>query len=82
MIPMLDEVYEAFIEEREYQNEEGFNLTVVDGMTGFIFKNRFGGLHNPAGVNRAIKRITYCYNSEEVLKAKRERRPVLQTIFP
>lgn len=82
MIPMLDEVCEAFIEEREYQNEEGFNLTVIDGMTGFIFRNRFGGLHNPQGVNRAIKRITDSYNTEEILKAKIERRqPVLLPHF-
>ena len=71
-IPMMDAVYEAFQEEYSEQKEEGFNTTVVDGMTGFIFSNRFGNLHNPQAVNRAIKRIYESYNAEEVLNAKKE----------
>ena len=55
-------------------NEEEFNTTVVDGMTGFIFSNRFGNLHNPQAVNKAIKRIYESYNAEEVLNAKKEKR--------
>lgn len=77
-IPMMDAVYEAFQEEYEVQRENGFNSTVIDGMTGFIFCNRFGNIHNPQTVNRTIKRILANYNAEEVLKAKRERRqPVI-----
>ncbi len=77
-IPMMDAVYEAFQEEYSEQKEEGFNTTVVDGMTGFIFSNRFGNLHNPQAVNRAIKRIYESYNAEEVLNAKKEKRqPVI-----
>ena len=70
---MMDAVYEAFQEEYSEQKEEGFNTTVIDGMTGFIFSNRFGNLHNPQAVNRAIKRIYESYNAEEVLNAKRKR---------
>ena len=47
-------------------------------MTGSIFSNRFGNLHNPQAVNRAIKRIYESYNAEEVLNAKKEKRqPVI-----
>lgn len=73
-IPMLDVVYDAFLKEREYQDEFGYNTTVIDGMSGFIFTNRFCGMQNPQAVNRAIKRIIQTYNAEEVLNAKKERR--------
>ena len=73
-VPMMDAVYKAFKEEYEVQKENGFNSTVIDGMTGFIFCNRFGNVHNPQTVNRTIKRILENYNAEEVIKAKRERR--------
>jgi len=32
----MDEVYEALQQEYEYQRENGFNSTTIDGMTGFI----------------------------------------------
>ncbi len=73
-IPMLDVVKEAFEMEYEEQSETGFNEQVVDGMSGFIFKNRFGGVLNPQSVNRVIKRIISTYNKEEVLNAKKEKR--------
>ena len=76
-IPMLDEVLEAFLEEYEKQKEEGFNMTVIDGMTGFVFKNRFGNVFNAEAVNRAIRRIYTAYNAEEILKATREHRPAV-----
>lgn len=74
-IPMLDEVYEAFVLEKELQDAIGIHCTmVIDKMDGFIFCNRFGRVHNPQGINRAIKRIVNNYNSAEIVKAKRERR--------
>lgn len=76
-VPMMDEVYEALQQEYEYQRENGFNSTTIDGMTGFIFCNRFGNVHNPQTVNRTIKRILENYNAEEVLNAKKERRQPL-----
>ena len=58
--------------------ENGFNETEIDGMTGFIFSNRFGNVHNPQAINRAIKRIYEAYNAEEVVKAAKEKRePIL-----
>jgi integrase len=77
-VPMMDAVYDAFKEEYEVQKENGFNSTVIDGMTGFVFCNRFGNIHNPQTVNRTIKRILENYNAEEVVNAKKERRqPVI-----
>lgn len=73
-IPMMEPVYNAFQEEYEKQLEEGFNTTVIDGMTGFIFTNRFGNLHNPSAVNRAIRRMLEAYNAEEIVNAKKQRR--------
>ena len=81
-IPMLDAVYDAFQEEYEVQKENGFNSTEIDGMTGFVFCNRFGNVHNPQTVNRTIKRILESCNAEEVLKAKKEKRqPVILPHF-
>lgn len=76
-IPMLDEVYEAFLEERKYQEIEGFCEVELNGMTGFIFRNRFGELHNPAAINRAIKRIVENYNAEEIVNAEKQKRKAI-----
>ena len=77
-IPMMDTVYDALQEELADQQQNGFNETEIDGVKGFIFMNRFGHVHNPQAVNRAIKRIYESYNAEEVVKAAKERRePVL-----
>lgn len=73
-VPMLDTVRDAFLMEREEQEENGFNQTVIDGMSGFVFVNRDGGVPNPQSINRTIKRISHSYNCEEVIKAKKERR--------
>lgn len=73
-VPMLDTVRDAFLMEREEQEENGFNQTVIDGMSGFVFVNRDGGVPNPQTINRTIKRISHSYNCEEVIRAKKERR--------
>ena len=81
-IPMLDIVCDAFHMEHEEQEETGFNETEIDGMTGFVFINRFGSVLNPQAVNRTIKRIISGYNAEEVINAKRERRePIILPDF-
>lgn len=77
-IPMFETVRKALQEEYQEQSVEGFNETVIDGMSGFIFKNRFGNVHNPQAINRAIKRIYESYNAEESVKAAKEgRAPIL-----
>lgn len=77
-IPMMQQVYDVLRDEYERQQEEGFCVENVDGMTNFVFTNRFGTPHNPAAVNRAIKRIVDAHNAEEEVKAKKEKRdPVI-----
>ncbi len=75
IIPMMDEVLVAFQKEYDFQQEVGFNSTVIDGMSGFIFTNKDGNVQNPQTINRTIKRVVHSYNSEEVIRAKREHRP-------
>lgn len=78
VIPMLDAVKQAFLEERKKQMKDGFSDCEIDGYKGFIFTNRFGYVHNPMTINRAIKRIYEAYNKEEVIEAEKERRePIL-----
>ena len=77
-IPMFDVVYDAFQMELEEQEETGFNTDEIDGMTGFVFKNRYGGVPNYNTVNQAIKRIINSHNADEIILAKREKRePVI-----
>ena len=77
VIPMMEPVYEVLKEEYDKRKEEGFCPVVVDGMSGFIFINRFGMIHSPASINRAIRRIYESYNAEEIVKAKKEKREPL-----
>lgn len=70
---MMQMVYEVFEGKYKRQEEDGFYMEVVDGMTGFIFTDRFGMPHNPSAVNRAMKRIREAYNAEEIVKAKKEK---------
>lgn len=74
MIPMLDEVKDALLQERKQQMINGFCKAEIDGYSGFIFSNRNGYVHNPETINRAIKRIYKAYNFEEIERAKAENR--------
>ena len=73
-IPMLDTVRDAFEMLKEEQEESGQCDVEIDGMTGFIFCNRFGNVPNPQSVNRAIKRIIADYNATEEVAAKKQHR--------
>ena len=59
---------------KEEQEEEGVVQPILNGLTGFVFLNRFGDVMNPQSVNRIIKRIVANYNNEEELDAAREHR--------
>ena len=76
-VPMFDEVKEALITEYNYQKLEGYNRTVIDGYSGFIFKNRFGDVLSAHCINRAIERIYKEYNAEETKTAQAEGRTPL-----
>lgn len=83
MIPMLPEVKEALLQERENQKERNIICqSVIDGYTDFIFLNRFGNPHNPQTINRAIKRISLTYNEKEMEEAEKDHRaPLLLPSF-
>ena len=69
--------------EREHQKATGCcNIMELDGMSNFIFYNRNGIIHNPAAINRAIKRLVADCNAKEIIRAKREKRePVIVPMF-
>ena len=69
-VPMFDEVKEALITEYNYQKLEGYNRTVIDGYSGFIFKNRFGDVLSAHCIYKE-------YNAEETKTAQAEGRPPL-----
>ena len=78
MIPMIDEVYEAFITEFELQSAIGFCEEEIDGYSGFIFTTTDQRLMSRSAVNNAIHRIVRIHNEEEEKKAKAEgREPIL-----
>ena len=57
-IPMITKVKEAFLMEKEYQEECGLrSKAVVDGYRDFIFVNRFGNVQHQGTLNKALRRI-------------------------
>ena len=75
VIPMLDEVYDALLEEKRMQAMSGVHCTdEIDGYSGFIFCNRFGNIRKMSGTNDALARIVNDYNAREELLARREHR--------
>lgn len=81
-IPMFEAVRKALLNERLRQMQEGFNQTVIDGYSGFIFSNRFNGVLSPHNINRAIERITRDYNvAESELAERQNREPLLLPHF-
>lgn len=64
-IPMLPKVKQAFLLEKQYQEECGIKCNVtVDGYTDFIFINRFGGVQHQGTLNKALRRIIRDCNYE------------------
>ena len=68
-IPMLDEVKEAFLEEKRYQELGNLKCKVtIDGYTDFIFINRFGMTQHQGTLNRALRRIIRDCNEAQLSK--------------
>ena len=79
-IPMLAEVKEAFLAEKEYQEYNHIECKAsVDGFTNFIFVNRFGNLQHQGTLNKALKRIIRDCNEEQMSKGTKS--PVLLPNF-
>ena len=77
-IPMIDEVFEAFLKEYEMQKCMGYKSETVDGYTNFVFLTAGGSVISPGSVNRALTNITEAYNAQETRAAREENRePVL-----
>lgn len=76
-IPMIGQVYEAFLEEYELQKITGFCTQEIEGFSGFVFTSSNGTVTLPTEVNRAIHRIVEDYNEEEKEKARLEKRDPL-----
>ena len=82
IIPMLDEVFDAFLEEYQYQKVIGFSTDEIDGYSGFVFCTGEGKVYLPGMINRTIHSICADYNKEEAAKAEEEKRdPVLLPHF-
>ncbi len=80
VIPMLEDVRKAFLEEKQYQEFNGLKCNAaVDGYTDFIFINRFGNLQHQGTLNKALRRIIRDCNDMQLLK--KEKNPVLLPRF-
>ena len=78
VVPMVEAVRNALLQEKEKQQMVDRDSDVIDGYTDFVFKNRFGNAHKPQTINRAIKRIYQECNKAEMKRAKEENRePVI-----
>lgn len=77
VVPMLSEVREALLQERENQKRFKLKSPTIDGYSNFVFLNREQNLHNPMTINRAIKRIIRDHNRDEVKLAEKEKREPL-----
>ncbi len=65
IIPMLPKVKEAFLMEKQYQEECGLeSRAVVDSYRDFIFINRFGNVQHQGTLNKALSRIVRDCNFE------------------
>ena len=81
-IPMIDDVYDAFIEEYQIQKVLGFGNSEIDGFRDFVFSTSEGNAYTPESVNRAIKRVYEDYNKKEKQAAEKEgREPLLLPHF-
>ena len=81
-IPMIDEVYEAFLMEYEMQKCMGYESETIDDYTNFVFLTYGGSVLSPGSVNRALANITESYNAKETQAARLEKRdPILLPHF-
>ena len=71
LIPMTKSVREAFLMEKEMQEQlDVVCSATIDGYTDFVFLNRFGGLHTQGTLNKVYKRIIRDCNDAEFLKSE------------
>jgi integrase len=82
VIPMIDSVREAFLEEKRNQEKSGvYCISVIDGFSDFIFCNRFGEILNLGVINKALRRIMRDCNEEILEEYEGDDMPVLLPRF-
>ena len=74
---MIDEVFNAFLDEYEIQKCIGFSSEEIDGYSNFVFVTATGTVYLPNAVNRAIERARVAYNKDEIEIAEKEDREPL-----
>ena len=81
-IPMIDEVFNAFLDEYEIQKCIGFSSEEIDGYSNFVFVTATGTVYFPNAVNRAIERARVAYNKDEIeIAEKEDREPLIISHF-
>ena len=60
-IPMIDEVFEAFLHGYEIQKCMGYQSETIDGYTNFVFLTTGGSVITAASVNRVMHLIIDSY---------------------
>ncbi len=77
VIPMSDDVYKAFAEQRKLNFQRGIpgNVEVI-GRIGYIFVTKNGSPIMPNAFNNALKNIVDAYNEKEQECARKEKRSV------
>lgn len=82
IIPMFDEVRIALLDEKQRQEKAGTADEVIDGLSDWVFTNRYGRVYKAKSINAAITRICNAYNMMERETAQKEgREPVLLPYF-
>ncbi len=82
IVPMMDTVKDAFLEEREFQRENGISCRAsIEGYSDFIFINRFGDTQHQGTLNKALARIIRDCNDEVLDAHKGKSEPVLLPHF-
>ena len=82
IIPMIDSVREAILQEKENQEFTNVKCThTIDGFTDFVFINRFGKAQHQGTLNKALRRIIRDCNIEILENAKDNENVVLLPRF-
>ena len=76
VIPMFpgDELDKVLSAEYAYQSVYGFNENVIDGYSGFVFRNPSGKMLHSTRVDDILKKIVNRYNKQEQAAAERDGR--------
>ena len=82
IIPMTEKVKEAFLMEKQLQEEAGITCDIsIDGYTDFVFLNRFGKVQTMSMLNKALKRIMRDCNDQILSNAEEDEDVVLLPPF-